>query len=202
MKKLILAAMIASSVAAANAADINLPVVPSPLPLRCTAKSVSVDLLGFDRNNNVQGSITENAICIGYYTHGATYRYPITQVTDVTWDLNGGYVDSLVAALTVPAANPSLAADTLGNSVAVSGSTVTLSLNNAPVTIIPVASVVPDFTGDTTRQATAISSKLSLVPNVTFNYTYDAPVNTVFNQSPAPGTVLHFGDTVYLWVRR
>ena len=199
LKKAIAICLFAS---AASATDINLPVVPAALPLRCAEKSLSVELLGFDRNNNIQGIITENAICIGYYGHGATYRYPITQITDVTWDLNGAYTDGLVASLTIPAANPSLAADTLGNVVVVSGSNVTLSLNNAPATIIPVASTVPDFTGDTVRQATAISSKLSLVPSVTFNYTYDAPVNTVFSQSPAPGTVLHFGDTVYLWVRR
>ena len=171
------------------------------LPSGCAATKVTPVLVGFDVNDNIQGTINVTGTCIGHLAHGGTYRYAFSQSSPVTWDWNGGYANFYNASLATFAANSYAAVDPFGNTANVVGSQVSLTVVSPPSPIVPVAAIVPNVIGDTLAQADAALSAWSLLPSVTVNYNVAYPVGQVFNQLPAAGTVVPFGTYVYVWER-
>ncbi len=196
MRKLVLSLALIAGPASA----LTLP-VSYTLPSGCAATKVTPVLVGFDVNDNIQGTINVTGTCIGHLAHGGTYRYAYNQSSPVTWDWNGAYTGSYNAANVVLASSNNEAVDLRGNEVLVNGATVTATIVNPPFPIVPVAAIVPNVIGDTLVQADAALSAWSLLPSLTINYSVAYPIGAVFNQLPSPGSVVPFGSYVYVWER-
>ncbi len=197
MKGLLCALMLTAS-AASNAIDLQ---IPNILGVSCGGFRGTVTIVGFDSNDNVQGSLSETTSCSSGGRGSTPHTYTGTSV--VTWDFRGGVITSYNATLAIPASG-GVAIDHYGN-VAAPGSnpnimTATLTVNQLPPVLTYVEALVPNLIGLTDAQARAALAPADLVyGGATINATYPAPAGTVFNQSPLPGAFAPFGTVVGLW---
>jgi len=198
MMKVLLCALMLTASAVSSAIDLQ---IPNILGVSCGGFHGTVTIVGFDSNNNVQGSLYETTTCSSGGRGSTPHTYTGSSI--VTWDFRGGVITSYNAPLEIPASG-GVAIDAYGNLAAPGNNpnimSATLTVNQLPPVLTYVEAVVPNLIGLTDAEARLALTQADLVyGGATINKTYPAPAGTVFNQSPASGAFAPFGTAVGLW---
>ena len=198
MKKLFLTACLLMS-GVASALTLPIPAgYPTLLGRSCGGVLVQPYITGFDANGNVTGELYASTRCGGSGRGGGYHSTLYKSYTTITWDFFGHY---LLSSYDGGALNINeVATDTYGNVASVNGLVATLTIYELPPNAKPVAAAMPSVIGLTQAGAVAAVKSAGLLPGISATNYPSVAVGTVFNESPASGTILPFGSAVTLYV--